>query len=478
MDQTTKSLYCSLYDFLEKSNLNASRKSFSKETKFDVSSLEDTSIVKVCLRKLFEDHLASRKKEVVEEESCDDSDSDSSSSSDSDAESEPSDIASSTSKSGLERKGEINSTDSDSSDSALESKAAISAALQKNATSSSSSETESSDSESDQELENGSSNNVSKNIDAESSSSSDSDSETDDERSSPKKSNSSTESSTVSSSDSDSESDNAGSGGEKRKANLVTSPGERCLSPSKKLKSDNDRCTDDVYKIYIKGLPWTSSDDEVRSFFNDCGNVTAVELPLAEGGRSSGTAFVTFDSKESLDLALAKDEAIWPGSSRWLKISEAKKFDESRFGPPTERPVGCDTVFVGNLPWDIEESQLMDIFSPCGEVLQIRFAMGEDGSFRGFAHVRFATEESTDAAVALYGTYLNGRAIRIDYAPPRNRDSLGGGRGGGRGGFGGKGGSGRGRGKGGKSGSKGGNLYSGKKAIISSIQGTKTTFDE
>jgi nucleolin len=207
-----------------------------------------------------------------------------------------------------------------------------------------------------------------------------------------------------------------------------------------------------------------------------------VELPLGEGGRSSGTAFVTFDSRDGLNGALAKDEAIWPGTERWLKITEAKSFDSARGGPAAERPEGCDTVFVGNLPWDVEESQLMDLFSTCGEVQQVRFAMGEDGSFRGFAHVRFSDETSTEGAVALFGTDINGRAIRVDYAPPRNRDSLGGGKGGGRGGFGGKGGAGGrgGGGKGGKGGKGGGRgtPFSANKGFIASPQGKKMTFED
>ena len=170
---------------------------------------------------------------------------------------------------------------------------------------------------------------------------------------------------------------------------------------------------------------------------------------------------------------------MWPGSERWLKITEAKSFDSER-GPATVRPAGCDTVFVGNLPWDVEENQLMELFSSCGDVGEVRFAMGEEGNFRGFAHVRFLVEESTEAAVGLFGTYVNGRAIRVDYAPPRNRDSLGGGKGGkggGRGGFGGKGGEGgRGGGKGGKGGGRG-TPYSASRGSIASPQGTKMTFD-
>ena len=83
----------------------------------------------------------------------------------------------------------------------------------------------------------------------------------------------------------------------------------------------------------------------------------------------------------------------------------------------------------------------------------------DSGEFKGFGHVQFCEGESTDAAVQKAGTEVNGRAIRVDYAPPRNRDSMGGGGGGSpRGSFGGggRGGGGRGgRGGGGRGGGRG-----------------------
>jgi nucleolin len=70
-------------------------------------------------------------------------------------------------------------------------------------------------------------------------------------------------------------------------------------------------------------------------------------------------------------------------------------------------------------------------FADAGNVDRIRFATAEDGSFKGFAHVQFSDGASTDEAVKMAGTDINGRAIRVDYAPPRDRQSAGGGASGG-----------------------------------------------
>lgn len=216
----------------------------------------------------------------------------------------------------------------------------------------------------------------------------------------------------------------------------------------------------------------------MKSFFGE-DNVVSVELPLDDSGRSSGTAIVSFTSRSSLDEGLAKDGQTLPNSERWLKITEGKPARKSVGTVPdaSTKPEGCDTVFVGNLPWDVQEEQMYELFATCGEVAKVRFATSpEDGSFKGFAHVQFVSGDSVDAAVQLYGTDINGRAIRVDYAPPRNRDSLGGGRGeGGRGR--GTPGGGRGRGRDGGRGRGTPNGNKNKGTIATTPQGKKMTFE-
>ena len=65
-----------------------------------------------------------------------------------------------------------------------------------------------------------------------------------------------------------------------------------------------------------------------------------------------------------------------------------------------------------------------DIFAECGEINQVRFACNEDGSFRGFGHVQFTTEEATDDAVKMVGSDVNGKPLRVE--SPGNKDRDGG----------------------------------------------------
>ncbi|CAN0528355.1 unnamed protein product, partial [Scytosiphon promiscuus] len=41
-------------------------------------------------------------------------------------------------------------------------------------------------------------------------------------------------------------------------------------------------------KIYLRGLPWDTPDEDVKDFFKACGKIVSVEQPKNPDGRSSG----------------------------------------------------------------------------------------------------------------------------------------------------------------------------------------------
>ena len=112
------------------------------------------------------------------------------------------------------------------------------------------------------------------------------------------------------------------------------------------------------------------------------------------------------------------------------------------------------SIFVGNLPFRAEREDVLQLFSPFGEVINCSLPLERDtGRKRGFAFVEMADEAIEATAIdGLQGTELMGRPLRINKAEPRGS---GGPRRGGRGGYGGNSGYG-----GGNSGYGGGNSES------------------
>ncbi len=120
-------------------------------------------------------------------------------------------------------------------------------------------------------------------------------------------------------------------------------------------------------------------------------------------------------------------------------------------------------LFVGNLSFNATENDLQDAFAAHGTVVEAHLMMDRmSGRPRGFGFVTMGSPEEAQKAIdALNGTEIDGRALTVNVARPREERprSGGGGGGGGGGGYGGGGGGGRregGGGGGGRGGSGGG----------------------
>lgn len=88
---------------------------------------------------------------------------------------------------------------------------------------------------------------------------------------------------------------------------------------------------------------------------------------------------------------------------------------------PHGQNTGSKSLFVGNLSWDVDKDSVAEFFKSAGEVVDVRLSHDkEDGSFRGYGHVEFATVEGAQKAYdELNGADLLGRNVRLDFARER-----------------------------------------------------------
>ena len=104
-------------------------------------------------------------------------------------------------------------------------------------------------------------------------------------------------------------------------------------------------------------------------------------------------------------------------------------------------------IYVGNLSYQTTENDLTALFEQVGQVESVNIITDRDtGRSKGFAFVEMANEDADKAIAQFNGTDVNGRALTVNEARPRedrsgNRGGYGGGRNnsgrsGGRGGFG------------------------------------------
>jgi hypothetical protein len=120
-------------------------------------------------------------------------------------------------------------------------------------------------------------------------------------------------------------------------------------------------------------------------------------------------------------------------------------------------------LYVGNLSYNVRDDDLQQAFAQYGTVSSAKVMMDRDtGRSKGFGFVEMGSDPEAQAAInGMNGQALDGRAIVVNEARPREErpGGFGGGGGGSRGGFGGGGGTGGGGGGyggGGRSGGGGG----------------------
>jgi len=93
-------------------------------------------------------------------------------------------------------------------------------------------------------------------------------------------------------------------------------------------------------------------------------------------------------------------------------------------------------LFVGNLSFNVSENDLQDAFAAHGTVAEVNLMMDRvTNKPRGFAFVTMGNEAEAEKAIAaLNGSQLDGRALTVNVARPREERPGGGGGGGRRGG--------------------------------------------
>jgi cold-inducible RNA-binding protein len=85
-------------------------------------------------------------------------------------------------------------------------------------------------------------------------------------------------------------------------------------------------------------------------------------------------------------------------------------------------------IYVGNLPYNVDNQQLANLFGEYGEVIEATVITDRDsGQSKGFGFVQMAVDaEALNAINQLNGAQLGNRTLRVNEAQPRVERSGGG----------------------------------------------------
>ncbi|XP_024374257.1 uncharacterized protein [Physcomitrium patens] len=185
-------------------------------------------------------------------------------------------------------------------------------------------------------------------------------------------------------------------------------------------------------KIFIGGLSWDTSTDNLQSHFKKYGEIIdAVIMKDRSTGHPRGFGFVTFADPAVCDNVVL-DKHVIDGRTVEAKKSVPRENMAASKGPKTKK------IFVGGIPPSITDEEFKSYFGGFGSVVEHQIMQDHStGRSRGFGFVTFDNEQVVEDILAHGKMHeLGGKQVEIKKAEPKRaiQDSPGGGYMGGRGG--------------------------------------------
>ncbi|TSL61208.1 Heterogeneous nuclear ribonucleoprotein A1 [Bagarius yarrelli] len=175
-------------------------------------------------------------------------------------------------------------------------------------------------------------------------------------------------------------------------------------------KEDQPREPEQLRKLFIGGLSFETTDESLRSYFEQWGTLTdCVVMRDPSSKRSRGFGFVTYSCVDEVDAAMkARPHKV---DGRLVEPKRAVSREDSN------RPFAHTTVkkiFVGGIKEDTEEGHLRDYFQEFGKIEAIEIMIDhKTGNKRGFAFVTFDDHDAVDRIVIQKYHTINGHNSEV-----------------------------------------------------------------
>ncbi|THW01208.1 RNA-binding domain-containing protein [Aureobasidium pullulans] len=160
--------------------------------------------------------------------------------------------------------------------------------------------------------------------------------------------------------------------------------------------------------MFIGGLNWETTDQSLREYFSQFGEVTECTV-MRDGatGRSRGFGFLTFRDPKTVNIVMVKEHQL-----------DGKIIDPKRAIPRDEQE-RTSKIFVGGVSQEATEADFKNFFMQFGRVLDATLMMDKDtGRPRGFGFVTFDSEAAVDRTLERPLEIL-GKYIEVKKAQPR-----------------------------------------------------------
>lgn len=188
-----------------------------------------------------------------------------------------------------------------------------------------------------------------------------------------------------------------------------------------KVENGNDP---KMKKIFVRNLPFTTTDASLRAMFEQFGPVTEAVVILDKvKNQSKGFGFVTYDTVEGAEACLVEPTKEIDGRQVFVNLAAKKDASSTPAvggvgtAPAHGEDVTLRKLFVRSLSYDTTSEQLHEFFSTFGEVAEaVVLTNRETGASKGYGFVTMALSAGATAAMQEPTKQLAGRTVYVKLA--------------------------------------------------------------
>ncbi|XP_050438556.1 RNA-binding protein 34 [Adelges cooleyi] len=194
------------------------------------------------------------------------------------------------------------------------------------------------------------------------------------------------------------------------------------MSKKGDIKNTDEYIEKESRTIFIGNVPVDVKVPTIKALFKDYGEIETTRLRSVavknlnkpkrvsvlkkdfHPQRDTANMYVRFKTVEQAKNALALNATKFEGHT--IRVDMALNSDHKQ-----NKKKG---VFIGNLPYNIQEDEVWDFFRDCGVISAVRIVRdNKTGVCKGIGYVDFESKESVELAMQLQGKKLQDRIIRI-----------------------------------------------------------------
>jgi polyadenylate-binding protein len=170
--------------------------------------------------------------------------------------------------------------------------------------------------------------------------------------------------------------------------------------------------------IFVKNLNSSIDNKSLYDTFSMFGNILSCKVSTNPKRESLGYGFVHYESDEAAQTAIQRVNGKVIAGQKVIVAPFRSKKERGGTGAAT----GVYTnVYVKNMPDNVSQKDVEDLFNKHGKITSLMIATGPEGKPRGFGFINYDTPEEANAAVdALNGFEWNEKKLFVSRAQKRD----------------------------------------------------------